>query len=102
MPFIGGGVNKPWIRGRYTRGRGFDILWVGVQNTMGRWFNMPWVRGSKYHVYVDQNTMDMGRYTIGGGSIHQGYGVYIPWIEGQNPIGREVNIPWVGGSIYHG
>ena len=26
----------------------------------------------------------------------------MPWIGCQNTMGRGVNIPWVGGSIYHG
>jgi len=30
-----------------------------------------------------------------GGSIYHGYG-------GQNTMGREVDIPWLGESIYHG
>ena len=29
-------------------------------------------------------------------------GVDMPSIEGQNAMGRGVNIPWVEGSIYHG
>ena len=39
-----------------------------------------------------------------------GRGVNIPWIGGskyhgkggQNTIGRGVDVPWVGGSIFHG
>ena len=60
------GMKKNMERGRYTRGREFDILWVRGQNSMGRGFDMTWVRGSKCHVCLDQITM--GR----EGSIYHG------------------------------
>jgi len=41
-------------RSQNTMGRGFDILWVGVQNTRSWGFNIPWIgRGVK-------NTTDKG------------------------------------------
>ena len=36
------GVNIPWVGGRYTMGRGVDILWVGG-------VDIRWVGGSIYH-----------------------------------------------------
>jgi hypothetical protein len=38
---------------------------------------------------------------MGRGSIYHGLGVDIPWIGGQNTMGRRVKIPWVGRSKYH-
>ena len=46
---------------------------------MGREVNIPW-EGGRY-------AMDRGKNTMGRGSIYHMYGI---------------NIPWVGGSIYHG
>ena len=41
IPWVGGSIYHGLGWGRYTMGRGVDILWVGVQYTMGR--------GSIYH-----------------------------------------------------
>ena len=44
-----------------------------------------------------QNTMGRGvRYTMGSG-------VKIPWIGSQNTMGRwfDIHVPWIGGSKYH-
>jgi hypothetical protein len=48
---------------------------------MGKWVVMPRVGGQKYHGH-------RGRYIMVSG-------VKIPWE-------REIKIPWVSGSIYHG
>ena len=39
----------------------------------------------------------MGR----GRLIYHGYGVDIPWVGGQNTMGKGVKMPCVGGSKYH-
>ena len=46
---------------------------------MNRGFSMP-CEGSKYH----------------------GWEVGMPWVGGQNTMDKGVQIPWIGGSIYHG
>ena len=47
--------------------------------------------------------MNRGRFTMGRvGSICDGKGVKIPWVGGQYTMGRGVDIPKIGNSIYHG
>ena len=52
IPWVGGSIYHELGWGRYTMGRGVDILWV-------------W-----------------GQYTLGKGSIYHGEGVDIPWVGG--------------------
>jgi hypothetical protein len=49
-----------------------------IPYTMGKEFDMPWVGGSGYHKRV---------------SIFHGWGLNIPWVAGQNTLGRGLDIP---------
>ena len=68
------GVKIPWIGGSRYHAQGFYIPWVAEVKT-------PWIG--------DQNTM-------GRGFDVPCLGVTIPW------VGEGVNIAWIGGSIYLG
>jgi hypothetical protein len=59
--------------------RWVDITWVGV--------NIP---------------CEGGQYTMGRGLIYHGKRVNIPWVWDRYTMERGVDIPWVGGLIYHG
>ena len=72
------GVKLPWIRGRYTTGRG--------RNTVDRGVKIPWVE-VKIPWVGGQNIMDTGvKIRLVDGSIY-------------HTVCRDVKIPWVGGSI---
>ena len=89
-------------------GKWVFIPWVGCQNTMdsGVDIYVPSVRrqnpmggGSIYHGYEGQYTMVRGsQYHGSGESKYHGYvGQYAMGRGDQNPMGKWVFIPWIGG-----
>ena len=79
-------------RGQNNISTGFNIPWIG--GSIYHWQGVkipcvvePWVKGPIYHMHSGQNTM--------------GKEFDILWVGGQNTMRRESDIPWVGDSKYH-